>query len=78
MRVSFVDIQHSGYTHGLLGTVGKLELRNVERRGVGRLAFNDVGLRVSWETLTCDVARNGPVCVCQLWESLRRDSGADL
>ena len=30
--------------HGLLGTPSNLELRNVEKWGVARLAFNDIGL----------------------------------
>ena len=30
--------------HGLFGTPSNLELRNIERRGVARLSFNDVSL----------------------------------
>ena len=39
---AFVDVQHSGYASRLLGTPSNLELR--KRRGMARLAFNDVGL----------------------------------
>ena len=42
MRDTFVDVQHLGYASRVVGTPGNLELR--KRRGVTRLAFNDVDL----------------------------------
>jgi len=61
---AFVDVQHSGYTLQVVGNPGNLELRNVERRGMARLAFNDV----SFVGLVGDVdaARNGTVCASHL------------
>ena len=68
--------------HGLLGNPDNLELRNVERRGVARLAFNDVGLAGLVGDVDVDhardAARNGAVCVGHLWGSLRRDLRVDL
>jgi len=68
--------------HELLGIPNNLELRNVERRGVARLAFNDVGLAGLVENVdrghARDATRNGSVCADHIWRSLRRDLGADL
>ena len=56
--------------HRLLGTPGKLELRNVERRSVTRLAFNDVGLAGLVGDVDTgharDAAKNGVVCAGHL------------
>ena len=68
--------------YGLLATPDNLELRNVERRGIAKLAFNDVGLAGHVEDVDAgharDAARNGLVCAGHLWGSLQRDLGADL
>ena len=54
--------------HGLLGTLGNLELR--KRRDVARLAFNDVGLASLVGDVDAghahDAARNDVVCVGHL------------
>jgi len=53
--------------HGLLATPGNLELRNVERRGVIKLAFNDVGLVGDGDAgHTRDATKNGSVCASHL------------
>ena len=74
MRDAFVDIQHSGTLHGLMGTLGNLELRNVESRGVARLAFDDLGLAGLMGDVdvghTSDVTKNGSVCANHLRRSL--------
>ena len=58
--------------HGLLGTPDNLELR--KRRGVARLAFNDVGLTGLVGDVDADhardTARNGAICAGHLWGSL--------
>jgi len=65
-----------------MGTLGNLELRNVESRGVARLAFDDVGLAGLVGDIdaghTRDATKNGSVCVSHLWGSLRRDLRANL
>ena len=52
-------------SHGLLGTPSSLELKNVERRSMARLAFNDVGLADLVGDVdagqAADSARNGTV-----------------
>ena len=67
--------------HGLLVTPGNLELR-IERRGVARLAFNDVGLAGLVGDVdaghAADAARNGAVCTGHFWVSLRRGLRANL
>ena len=66
--------------YGLLGTPNNLKLR--KRRGVARLAFNDVGLAGLVGDVdadhTHDVARNSPICAGHLWRSLQRDLRGDL
>jgi len=58
--------------HGLLGTPGNLELR--KRKGVAKLAFNDVGLAGLMGDvdvgLTCDAANHDALCTGHLWRSL--------
>jgi len=58
--------------HGLLGTPGNLELR--KRRGVVRLAFNDVGIAGLVRDVDADHAHdaaiNNAACAGHLWESL--------
>ena len=60
MRETFVDVQISVILHGLLGTPGNLELRNLDIRGMTRLAFivvslaglmGDVDAGHSWRSL---------------------------
>ena len=58
--------------HGLLGTPDNLKLRNLEGRGMVRLAFNDVGLAGLVGDVDAgharDAARNGLICAGHLWE----------
>ena len=42
MRVAFIDVSHSGYILRVVGNPSNLDLR--KRKGVAKLAFNDVGL----------------------------------
>jgi len=69
-------------SHGLLGDPGNLELKNVERRGMARLTFNNVGLEGLLGDVDAghahDAARSSPVCAGHLWGSLQRDLRADL
>ena len=60
--------------HGLLRIPDNMELRNIEKRGVARLAFNDVGITGFVGDVdtghTRNIARNGVVCAGHLWGSL--------
>jgi len=77
MHDAFVDIQHSDYASGVVGTHGNLEMRNDERRGMARLAFNDIGLVGLVGDVDTgharDATRNDIVCADHLWGSLRKD-----
>jgi len=57
---------------GLLGTLGNLELRNAKRRGMTRLAFNNVGLAGLVKDIDVghvgDVARNSALAQAILGE----------
>jgi len=65
--------------HGLSGAPSNLELR--KKRGVARLAFNDIGLAGLMGDVDAgyarDVARNSPVCTGHLLRSLQRDLRGD-
>ena len=52
VRDAFVDVQHFGYASQIVGDPGNLELRNLERRGMARLASSSLASQVLWETLT--------------------------
>jgi len=80
VRDAFVNVQHSGYASRVVGDPVNLELR--KRRGVARLASNDVGLAGVMGDVDAgharDVARNSHICAGHLWGSIQRDLRADL
>jgi len=67
---------------GLLGTLGNLELSNLEKKSMARLAFIIVALAGLMGDVdpghADDTTRNGAVYAGYSWRSLQRDLRVDL